>query len=72
MARYLLLVESVSVNAQDHAGWTSLHEACSSCNLRIAELLLQCGADVNLSATDGTRYMVGGNPYSLLFECYKG
>ena len=57
MARYLLLVEGVLVNAQDHAGWTALHEACSSCNLRIAELLLQYGADANLSATDGTRYI---------------
>lgn len=55
MARYLLLVEGVSVNAQDHAGWTALHEACSSRNHRIAELLLQCSADANLSATDGTR-----------------
>ena len=58
MARYLLLVEGASVNAQDHAGWTALHEACSSRNHRIAELLLQSGSDANLSATDGTRYVV--------------
>ena len=56
MARYLLLIEKLPVNVQDYAGWTPLHEACSSSNTRVAELLLQQGADANISATDGTRF----------------
>lgn len=56
MARYLLLVEKLPVNVQDYAGWTPLHEACSSSNTNVAELLLQHGADANISATDGTRF----------------
>ena len=56
MARYLLLIEKLPVNVQDYAGWTPLHEACSSLNISVAELLLQHGADANISATDGTRF----------------
>ena len=56
MARYMILVESASVNAQDNAGWTPLHEACSSSNSEMAELLLHNGADANISSRDGTRY----------------
>ena len=55
MARYLVVVDNASVNAQDNAGWTPLHEACCSRHLDIAELLLKAGADANMSATDGTR-----------------
>lgn len=57
MARYLITVGNVSVNSQDNAGWTPLHEACCSNHLNVAELLLKAGADANMSATDGTRYM---------------
>ena len=59
MARYLIQVDRVPVNAQDNAGWTPLHEACCSHHNRVAELLLKSGADVNISATDGTRYAHG-------------
>lgn len=55
MARYLILVENASVNAQDHAGWTPLHEACCTNQIQVAELLLGSGADANMSASDGTR-----------------
>ncbi len=55
MARYLILVEGASVNAQDNAGWTPLHEACCNRSTQLAGLLLGAGADVNISATDGTR-----------------
>ena len=55
MARYLILVDGASVNAQDHAGWTPLHEACCSNRMQLAELLLKSDADVNVSARDGTR-----------------
>ena len=55
MVRYLLLVENLPVNVQDNAGWTPLHEATSNQHTRIAELLLQNGADSNTSSRDGTR-----------------
>ena len=55
MARYLITVDYASVNAQDNAGWTPLHEACCSNHLDMAELLLKAGADANVCATDGTR-----------------
>lgn len=55
MARYLILVEGASVNAQDNAGWTPLHEACCTSHAQLVDLLLRSGADVNISATDGTR-----------------
>ena len=56
MAKYFLLVEKLPINKQDFAGWTPLHEACSSLHADVAELLLQNGADANISATDGTRF----------------
>ena len=51
----MLLVENTPVNVQDNAGWAPLHEACSSLHIDIVELLLHNGADINVSATDGTR-----------------
>lgn len=56
LAKYFILIEKVSVNVQDYAGWTPLHEACGTANTEVAELLLQNGADANISATDGTRF----------------
>ena len=53
-----MLVENAPVNSQDHAGWTPLHEACCTNHIRVAELLLKTGADANISATDGTRYVI--------------
>ena len=50
------MLEGIDTNAQDHAGWTPLHEAVSAGHMRIAQLLLENGADPNVSATDGTRY----------------
>lgn len=55
MARYLIVAEKASVNAQDNAGWTPLHEACGSNHLQLVELLLKSDADANMSAADGTR-----------------
>ena len=55
MARYFMMVDSASVNSQDNAGWTPLHEACCSNHMKVAELLLKFEADANASATDGTR-----------------
>ena len=55
MVRYFIVVEKIPVNSQDHAGWTPLHEACNNGWIDIAELLLEFGANPNLSATDGTR-----------------
>lgn len=55
MARYLVLVEKAAVDAQDHAGWTPLHEACNNGHVGLAEFLLKSGADPNAGALDGTR-----------------
>lgn len=43
------------VNKKDNAGYTPLHECCVFGRLWIAEQLILCGADVNVSSYDGTR-----------------
>ena len=58
MVRYFIVIEKIPVNSQDHAGWTPLHEACNNGWIEIAELLLEFGANPNLSAADGTRQAV--------------
>ena len=58
MARYLVLVEKAAVDAQDHAGWTPLHEACNNGHIEVVEFLLKNGADPNVGSLDGTRYGV--------------
>lgn len=35
-----------------YLGWTALHEACNSGNLRVARYLLKAGADVNVQGFD--------------------
>ena len=58
MARYLVLFEKVAVDVQDHAGWTPLHEACNNGHVDVVEFLLKHGADPNVGALDGTRYVL--------------
>lgn len=43
------------VNAQENAGFTPLHEACSIGHIVIARMLLAHGARVNVSSHDGIR-----------------
>ena len=55
MVKCWITVLKGRINAQDNAGWTPLHEAICHCHYKVAELLLQSGADANCSSTDGTR-----------------
>lgn len=70
MVRYLLFVENLPVNVQDNAGWTPLHEATSNRHTKIAELLLQNGADSNACSRDGTRW--GGEREGVVWACSEG
>ena len=49
-----VLEQQIPVNAQDNAGWTALHEACSSGHKQVAVFLLQQGANPNIVSNDGT------------------
>ena len=52
--RQAVLEQHMPVNAQDNAGWTALHEACSCGHLKVAVFLLEHGANPNIASTDGT------------------
>ncbi|PKC10205.1 ankyrin, partial [Rhizophagus irregularis] len=47
-----LINKGSDINAQDHAGWTSLHEAALAGHLNIVEFLLEQGAEVNAASFD--------------------
>ncbi|XP_058536291.1 ankyrin repeat domain-containing protein 61 [Ochotona princeps] len=49
----LLLTHGAQVNAQDHQGQTSLHEACYGGRQAVIELLLDFEADVNILTNKG-------------------
>jgi ankyrin repeat protein len=61
--RRLVEVSAGIVNAQDHNGWTPLHEAVRSKNIEIVRFLLESGADVNLRTIrkDGGKQYPGGS-----------
>lgn len=48
-----LLSKGTSVNATDNAGYTALHYAARAGNVRICELLIQAGANVNMATKAG-------------------
>lgn len=52
--RHAVLEQHMPINAQDNAGWTALHEACSCGHLKVAVFLLEHGANPNIASTDGT------------------
>ncbi|KAI6648792.1 hypothetical protein LOD99_7055 [Oopsacas minuta] len=52
--RRAVMEQQIPVNAQDNAGWTALHEACSSGHLEVAVFLLEHGANPNIASNDGT------------------
>jgi ankyrin repeat protein len=49
----MLLERGAGVNAQQHLGWTALHEAANQGNREMAEALLRHGADPTLGNDDG-------------------
>ena len=51
---HAVLEQQIPVNARDNAGWTALHEACSSGHKQVAVFLLQQGANPNIVSNDGT------------------
>lgn len=51
IVRYLLTQE-VQINFQNKIGYTALHFAVNDCNHRIVKLLLEAGADVEISDND--------------------
>ena len=51
---HAVLEQKIPVNAQDNAGWTALHEACSCGHKQVAVFLLQHGANPNVVSNDGT------------------
>jgi ankyrin repeat protein len=61
--RRLVEVNEKFVNAQDHNGWTPLHEGVRSKNIEVVRFLLESGADVNLRTItkDGGKRHPGGS-----------
>ena len=51
----MLLYEGASVELSKNNGWTPLHRAVEGGHVRIVELLLEWGADVNARNSVGTR-----------------
>ena len=46
------------VNAKDFAGFAPLHETCVMGHVAIAKILIDHGANVNVSSTNGIRYCI--------------
>ncbi|KAM9761522.1 serine/threonine-protein kinase TNNI3K [Menidia menidia] len=55
MVKFLLSQNPTSINYQGRDGHTALHSACFHGHMRLVQLLLDCGADMNLAASDPSR-----------------
>ena len=54
---YLLETGEDATDCRDNASFTPLHEACARGHMDVAKTLLLYGADVNVSARGGVRYV---------------
>ncbi|XP_022615250.1 serine/threonine-protein kinase TNNI3K [Seriola dumerili] len=55
MVKFLLSHNAMSINHQGRDGHTALHSACFHGHIRLVQLLLDSGADMNLVACDPSR-----------------